>query len=693
MLKILSILNIVRLPFIGEKILFQKAKETTISDTKLQRVIDKPKGITIQLKLMGIISLLFVFTITVIIVLATQFFREKTEELVDDMNLQNVRVTGSKVKTDIAAILDKATQMIVILQSESNSEKYVKLFFKNDPDFLLLGLYREVNGKLVPSKLIINNDYLNEYQLKKEDLEDIISLNKSVFSRSLEGEPILYNASPGAKEPVFALSFPQTDADNKDIIISIIKLEKIQSAFKKSGITEVFLVNGDGLVIAHDDPKVLFTSSNYSEILIVDQMLKSNVANGKKTYVGADQKKYIGAYQKIGFANSGVISIVEEEKAMETVYNIQRRNFYIMMIGMSLALIVVFILAKTISNPILLLLSATVEIAKGNFRVSIKPSTKDEVGLLTEYFVTMGEGLEEREKVKSILGNMIDPVVVGEAMKDMEALKRGSEKQITAFFSDVAGFSTISEQLNSVDLASLLNEYLSAMTLILKKYNGVLDKYIGDAIVGIFNAPVDVPNHPFAAGIASIEMIAKLNDLREYWVKNNLYSKEAQEMDVRIGLNVGLAKVGFMGTDALASYTMMGDTVNLAARLEAAGKDYGVNILISESMNNEVSNELFTRGLDLVRVKGKNEPVKLFELIDKKSNASPAIVEAAEIYQHAFALYLKQDWDRAIEEFRKSEKAKGKKDKAVELLIDRCSYYKTSSPGQNWDGVFTRKHK
>ena len=134
--------------------MFQKAKETTISDTELQRVIDKPKGITIQLKLMGIISLLFVFTITVIIVLATQFFREKTEELVDDMNLQNVRVTGSKVKTDIAAILDKATQMIVILQSESNSEKYVKLFFKNDPDFLLLGLYREVNGKSQYSLLV-----------------------------------------------------------------------------------------------------------------------------------------------------------------------------------------------------------------------------------------------------------------------------------------------------------------------------------------------------------------------------------------------------------------------------------------------------------------------------------------------------------------------------------------------------------
>lgn len=670
-----------------------KLQEGNINTTQSQKVVDKPKGFTIQLKLMGVISILFILTVSIIILIATKFFRDETEARVDDMNLQNVRVTGSKVKTDIAAIIDKATQMIVILQSDSRPDKYIQLFFKNDPDFLLLGLYRKENEKLTPVKLILNQDYLNDYQLKKEDLESIINLNQTIFERSFEGEPILYNASPGAKEPVFAISFPQTDGDKQDIIISLIKLDKIESAFKKSGITEIFLVNGDGLVIAHDDPKVLFTSSNYSDMPIVDEMLKSTIANGKKTYKDSTGKEFIGAYQKIGFANSGVISVVEEERAMESVYKIQSWNLKIMIIGVSAALIIVFILAKTISNPILLLLSATVEIAKGNFRVQIKSSTKDEVGLLTEYFVTMGEGLEEREKVKSILGNMIDPVVVGEAMKDMQALKRGSEKQITAFFSDVAGFSTISEQLTSVDLASLLNEYLSAMTIILKKYNGVLDKYIGDAIVGIFNAPVDVPNHPLAAGMASIEMIAKLNELRDYWNKNNLYTKEAQEMDVRIGLNVGLAKVGFMGTDALASYTMMGDTVNLAARLEAAGKDYGVNILISESMNKEVESELFTRGLDLVRVKGKNEPVKLFELIGTKSSVTPSIKESSEIYQNAFALYLKQEWDKSIELFKQAEKAKGKKDKAVELLIDRCSYYKNSPPGDSWDGVFTRKHK
>ena len=356
-------------------------------------------------------------------------------------------------------------------------------------------------------------------------------------------------------------------------------------------------------------------------------------------------------------------------------------------------MIIIFLFAKTISIPVLKLLDETIKISKGIFQLDIKRTTNDEVGVLTDYFKNMAKGLEEREKVKSMLGSMIDPIVVSEGMKDLAALKRGDEKVITAFFSDVAGFSTISEQLNSIQLASLLNEYLSAMTIILKKHEGVLDKYIGDAIVGIFGAPIDIGEHYLKASLASLEMIHKLTDLREYWTKNNLYTKDAQEMDIRIGLNTGLAKVGFMGTDAMGSYTMMGDTVNLAARLEAAGKDYGVNILISETVKDKIESELFTRQLDLVRVKGKNEPVKLYELISDKSSISSNLIEASQLYESGFQFYLKTEWDKAITAFKESEKAKGKKDKAVELLIDRCSYYKVSSPGENWDGVFTRKHK
>ncbi len=307
-------------------------------------------------------------------------------------------------------------------------------------------------------------------------------------------------------------------------------------------------------------------------------------------------------------------------------------------------------------------------------------------------YLSFTEGAERR-KYSKVLSNMVDPSIVSEALNDLEALKKGGEKEITAFFSDVAGFSTISEQLSSADLAALLNEYLGAMTIILKHNHGTLDKYIGDAVVGIFSAPIHREEHFLEAAKASLEMIAKLKELKAYWSENNLYCKDAQDMDVRIGLNTGMAKVGFMGTDSLASYTMMGDTVNLAARLEAAGKDYGVNILISEFTNEKIKDKMFTRKLDIVRVKGKNEPVQLFELIAIKGEESDARKQSTVIYEEAFSLYLTQEWDKAIEVFKESEKARGNKDKAVEMLIDRCMYYKNSPPGDGWDGVFTRKHK
>jgi adenylate cyclase len=138
---------------------------------------------------------------------------------------------------------------------------------------------------------------------------------------------------------------------------------------------------------------------------------------------------------------------------------------------------------------------------------------------------------------------------------------------------------------------------------------------------------------------------------------------------------------------------MMGDTVNLAARLEAAAKDYGVNILISESVKSQIEEEMFTRKLDLVRVKGKNEPVKLYELIASKSTVSSNIKEATELYEEALRNYLNTEWIKAISLLEKSEKAKGKKDKACKQLIERCEFYKLNPPDKNWDGVYTRTHK
>jgi adenylate cyclase len=333
------------------------------------------------------------------------------------------------------------------------------------------------------------------------------------------------------------------------------------------------------------------------------------------------------------------------------------------------------------------------EVGRGNLAVVFEHGGSDEFGNLTVALNQMVSGLKEREKIKGILGTMIDPVVVSEAMKDLQALKRGSEKNITAFFSDVASFSNISEKLTPPQLADLLNEYLSAMTIILKQYEGVLDKYIGDAIVGIFNSPVDVEDHVYKAVVASLEMQKKLEELKAEWKAKQKYIPEAWQMKIRIGLNTGMAKVGFMGTDALASYTMMGDTVNLAARLEAAAKDYGVTILATDAVFAQVKERIFCRRLDVVRVKGKNKPVTLYQILCKTGEETKQMAEAVSRYEQGLAAYLQKSWDAAISFFQEAQRVQNVADKACELLIGRCESYKLNPPPPDWDGVYTRTTK
>ncbi|MDF3818803.1 adenylate/guanylate cyclase domain-containing protein [Leptospira sp. 96542] len=679
----------------------ETVSEAKIDNENIELDTSSKTKFSLQFKLMVVISLLFALSVSAIIYFASDFFKKSIELQLLGNNLRMTEIVGSKVNTDILGVVEKGRQIAITLTTqglpESERNLLLRNLFQNDKEFIYLGIFENRSNQLIKKKEVFNEEELKLSAVTEEDFHNMINRNKDLLADAFSGQPVLFNSSPGFQEPSFAIAIPTTENGELDnVLVMVVKLSKIISAFSKeqAGIETTFMVNGSGIVIAHPTENLILAATDLSNMVVVKTMLTSNTSNGQTSYKDEELGGvYLGSYKKIGFANAGIISIVSEDVAYADVYRSQKINLYIAGIGLCSALIFVFLFSKTITKPVLQLLSATLEIAKGNFKIGIKPTTQDEVGLLTRYFIDMGKGLEEREKVKNILGSMIDPVVVQEAMVDLQALKRGSETLITAFFSDVAGFSTISEQLKSADLAALLNEYLSAMTLILKKHEGVLDKYIGDAIVGIFNAPVSVLDHELKAARASAEMILKLNDLREYWTRNNLYSKEAQTMDARIGLNSGLAKVGFMGTDALASYTMMGDTVNLAARLEAAGKDYGVNVLVTDPIRDKIQDEMSTRYLDLVRVKGKNEPVKIHELIGFKSMLEQNILESATLYEEGFSFYLNQNWEKAIQSFKNAEKTKGRKDKACAMLIERCEEYKLDSPGKNWDGVFTRTHK
>lgn len=296
------------------------------------------------------------------------------------------------------------------------------------------------------------------------------------------------------------------------------------------------------------------------------------------------------------------------------------------------------------------------------------------------YYIT-----EEKKKneIKNAFGKYVSPILIEELINTPEKLKLGGEKrEITILFSDIAGFTTISEKLTPEELVSLLNEYLTEMTNIILKNNGLVDKYIGDAIMCFWGAPLDNKSHALDACTSAIEMQNKLEELRPIW-------KEKYGVDVvaRIGINSAKCVVGNMGSSDRFDYTAMGDGVNLASRLEGINKSYGTYIMISEFLKEKINSKFIAREIDTVRVKGKNNGVKIFELVNYKNKITKKELEKIDKFELALKHYKKQEFTKAKEIFEKIN------DETSKIYIERINEFLINPPEKNWDGIYTMKTK
>lgn len=292
---------------------------------------------------------------------------------------------------------------------------------------------------------------------------------------------------------------------------------------------------------------------------------------------------------------------------------------------------------------------------------------------------------EEKDKrfIKGAFQQYLSPKVIDRLVDDPGLLKLGGEKrEITAFFSDVQGFSTISESLSPEELVELLNEYLTAMTDIIMKYDGTVDKFEGDAVIAFFGAPITYSDHAARACLASLEMQQKLIEMRANWNEQGKH-----QLHVRIGLNTGFMVVGNMGSAYRMDYTMMGDGVNLAARLEGVNKQYGTYTMISEFTYAEAKEHIEVRELDMIRVVGKNEPVRIYEVLGKKGEVSAEQKKATRYFSKGLQLYRSQNWGEAAKYFAHANKLYDQ-DAASKEFFDRCKNFEKNNPGRDWDGVY-----
>jgi len=297
--------------------------------------------------------------------------------------------------------------------------------------------------------------------------------------------------------------------------------------------------------------------------------------------------------------------------------------------------------------------------------------------------------IEEKEKrrVRTAFGQYLSPEVVRRLLLNPE-LVEPRKTEITVMFSDIRGFTTISEKLDAQELAVFLNQYLSDMTQIVFERRGTLDKYIGDAVMAFWGAPFEEEGHAVLGCQTALDMMAQIHKMQK-----KLEAQGKPRLDIGIGLNTGVASVGNMGSSLRYGYTALGDSVNLSSRLEGLNKDYGTHILVNETTYLAARNSGFIfRELDLIRVKGKLQPVVIYELVAFSSDLTAEMQTLLDRFCAARELYRQRRWLEAQTAFQ-SILDQWPNDGPARAYWKRCQEYLFDEPSTNWDGVFTMTHK
>jgi adenylate cyclase len=303
--------------------------------------------------------------------------------------------------------------------------------------------------------------------------------------------------------------------------------------------------------------------------------------------------------------------------------------------------------------------------------------------------MSWGYFVESRSKRQftELFGQYVPPELVDEMAKNPEGYSMAGRKaELTVLFSDIRGFTTISEGLQPDQLATLMNEYLGAMTQVVRHQRGTLDKYIGDAIMAFWGAPMDDAEHERHAVLTALEMQKELKVLNK-----TLIAKGWPELKIGVGVNTGPMTVGDMGSPVRKSYTVMGDAVNLGSRLEGITKQYGVGIIVGETTREKLKSTFVFRELDRVRVKGKAEPIGIYEPVGVEGEVDQAVLEEIKLWNQALRHYRGQDWDQA--EVALLNLSRMAPSYLYELYTKRIETYRKQPPGENWDGVTTFETK
>ena len=384
-----------------------------------------------------------------------------------------------------------------------------------------------------------------------------------------------------------------------------------------------------------------------------------------------------------GLTNAAVLRADRDEKTLLTTNIIL--TAFAALLGFGFALIVTRVIVRAVRN----LVAGTEAVEGGDLDTEVPVTSRDEIGRLTSSFNHMVGELRLKERIKETFGKYMDPRIVTNLLDHPEFAEPGGERrEMTVMFIDLKGFTSISEALAPDDLIKMMNRFFGHMTDAISENNGVVDKFMGDAVMAFWGPPFTAADeHATLACRAAVQALEHLEMFRND-VKRELGSKaESLDIDLRIGVSTGEMIVGTVGSRVSMSFTIMGDPVNLGARLEGANKAYGTRAMVSERTRDLAGDGVALRELDLIKVKGKNEPTRVYELL-AELNGQPGL----DSFQVGLEAYRKQNWDAADTAFKACLDS-NPDDSAAAVYLDRVAHLRAEPPPAGWDGVWVFETK
>ncbi len=363
-------------------------------------------------------------------------------------------------------------------------------------------------------------------------------------------------------------------------------------------------------------------------------------------------------------------------------------------IAAALGVIVAAAVTLGLVRPVRRLLAGTAAVEGGALDTVIPITSRDEIGRLTRSFNSMVGELRIKAQIRETFGKYVDPRIVAGLLDRPELTDaKGSRREMTIFFCDMKGFTSFSEGMTPAGLVNVLNRYMTVMSEPIRRNNGIIDKYIGDGIMAFWGPPfIGVEEHSTLACLAALDELAGFSAFREELPELTGLRRGFPELDIRIGIATGEVVVGSIGSEQTRNYTVIGDTVNLASRIEGTNKIYGTHVLISETANRLAADAMETREIDSVLVLGKSEPQRIFELLGRKGEVARERLDLRDAFVEALDSYRREAWEEARAGFEGCLGiAPG--DAPSKVFLGRIAQFRAAAPCADWNGVWALTEK